>query len=68
MEWERQRAYDFADGKQEGLTEGFQQGAQQKEIEAILGFASNNVSEEIIAKSLKMTLEDVHKIIVDNKK
>ena len=63
MEWERQRAYDFADGKQEGLKEGFQKGTKQKEIEAILGFASNNVSEEIIAKSLKMTVEQVEKIV-----
>ena len=64
MNWERQRAYDFADGKQEGLIEG----AKQKTVEAILGLASNEVSEETIAKSLKLTLEEVHKIIVENQK
>ena len=56
MEWERQRAYDFADGKKAGIKQ------------AILGFASNGISEEVIAESLKMPLEDVHKIIAENKK
>ncbi len=60
MEWERQRAYDFADGKQEGIKEGIKQ--------AILGFTANDISEEVIAESLKMPLEDVHKIIAENKK
>ncbi len=59
MEWERQLAYKFDAGKQEGITVG----AQQKAIEAAKSFAANGVSEEIIAKSLNMTITQVQKIL-----
>ena len=35
MEWERQRTYDFENGKEEGL--------QQKAIEAVQGLYANGV-------------------------
>ncbi len=59
MEWERQLAYKFDAGKQEGITVG----AQQKAIEAAKSFAANGVSEEIIAKSLNMTITQVQEIL-----
>ena len=43
--------------------EGFDEGKQEKAIEAVIGLHENNVSVDIIAKSLKMTEEQVQKII-----
>ena len=43
--------------------EGFDEGKQEKAIEAVIGLHENNVPVDIIAKSLKMTEEQVQKII-----
>ena len=51
MEWERQRTYDFENGK------------EAKAIEAAVGLYENGVSIEIIAKSLKLPEERVKEII-----
>ena len=51
MEWERQRTYDFENGK------------EAKAIEDAIGLHENGVSIEIIAKSLKLTEERVKEII-----
>lgn len=51
MEWERQRTYDFENGK------------EVKAIEAAISLHENGVSIEIIAKSLKLTEERVKEII-----
>ena len=51
MEWERQRTYDFENGK------------EAKAIEAAVGLYENGVSIEIIAKSLKVPEERVKEII-----
>ena len=51
MEWERQRTYDFENGK------------EAKAIEAAISLHENGVSIEIIAKSLKLTEERVKEII-----
>ncbi len=45
------------------LAEGIEQGAQQKAIEGAKNLYANGVSVEIIAKSLKMTIEEVMEII-----
>ena len=58
MEWERQRAYDFADGKQEGLKEG----AQQKAIESAENFLREGDSPEKIARCIGLPLEQVLEI------
>ena len=55
MEWERQRTYDFENGKE--------QGARQKAIDDAKSFYANGVSIEIIAKSLGMTQEEVKEIV-----
>lgn len=47
----------------EALKQGIQQGEERKAIEAIIGLHENNVPVDIIAKSLKMTEEQVQKII-----
>ena len=51
MEWERQRTYDYEDGKEAG--------SQQKAIEAATEFLKENISPEIIAKCVKLPLDQV---------
>ena len=55
MEWERQRTYDFENGKEEGL--------QQKAIEAARSFYANGVSIEIISKSLNLSIDRIKEIL-----
>ncbi len=59
MEWERQRVYDYEDGKAAGM----EAGKEAKSREDAIAFYENGVSVEIIAKSLKMKKEDVEKIV-----
>ena len=47
----------------DALKQGIQQGEERKAIEAARSFYENGVSIELIAKALKMTEEQVHKII-----
>ena len=61
MTWERQRAYDYDDGKEAGII----QGRQEKAVEAAKSFYANGVSVELIAKSLQMTVEQVENIVKD---
>ena len=70
--WHLQNSYDIAmrdkndalrNSKEEGLKEGLEQGAQQKAIEAARAFYGNGASIELIAKSLKMTEEQVREIV-----
>ena len=51
MEWERQRTYDFENGK------------EAKTIEDAISFYENGVSIEIIAKSLNLSEEKVKEIV-----
>ena len=62
MEWERQRVYDYEDGKAAGM----EAGKEAKAREDAIGFYENGVSIEIIAKSLKMSEEKVREIIEQN--
>ena len=55
MEWERQRTYDFENGKEAGK--------KAKTKEDAIGFYENGVSIEIIAKSLKLSEAEVTEII-----
>ena len=57
MTWERQRTYDFDEGKLVG--------SQQKAIEDARSFYANGASIELIANSLKMTIEQVKEIVKD---
>ena len=52
--------------RNEGFDEGISIGSSQKTIEAAKSFYANGVSIEVIAKSLKMTEEQVQKIISEN--
>lgn len=74
--WFIQNSYDTAirdyndglhnakeEGLEQGLEQGRQEGAQQKAIEAAKSFYENGVSIELIAKSLKMTVEQVEEIV-----
>ena len=62
MTWERQRAYDYDDGKAAGI----QIGEQKKAVEAARSFYANGASIELIAKSLGMTIEQVKDIVKDS--
>ena len=67
MEWERQRAYDFENGKEAGIEigkeAGISLGAEQKAVEAAHSLYENGVSLEIIAKSLNMPVEKIKEIV-----
>ena len=65
MTWERQRTYDYEDGKEAGKLEGIEQGALQKTIEAAKNFYANGASIELIAKSLGMPINQVQEIVKD---
>lgn len=53
------------EGYNEGIEAGREQGAQQKAIEVVINLKQNGVSEEIIAKSLNMPIEQVKEIILE---
>ena len=55
MEFERQLAYSFREGKAEGKVEGM----EEKAVEASLEFLKKGVSPEIIAECVKLPLEKV---------
>ena len=55
MTWERQRAYDYDDGKAAGILEG----AQQKAVEAARNFLKEGISSEIISRCTGLSLEEV---------
>lgn len=61
MTWERQRAYDFDAGKEAGIAEG----QLKKAIEDAKSFYANGASIELIAKSLKMTTDQIQDIVKD---
>ncbi len=64
MTWERQRAYDYDDGKEAGIAIG----TQQKAIEDAKSFYANGVSIELIAKTLHMDIEQVRQIVNESDK
>ena len=51
------------EAREEGLAEGLAEGQQQKAIEDARSFYANGASIELIAKSLKMTEEQVREIV-----
>ena len=56
MEWERQRTYDFENGKEQGLAEG----ARQKAIETARNLLAMNIlTPEQIAQASNMPLDEV---------
>lgn len=61
MTVERLERYAFKNGHEQGLAEG----QQQKASEAARNFYANGASIELIAKSLKMTEEQIKEIVKD---
>ena len=51
------------DGYAEGRTDGLAEGRSEKAVEAAKNFYQNGVSIEIIANSLKMTVDEVNEIV-----
>jgi predicted transposase/invertase (TIGR01784 family) len=59
MDWERQRTYDYENGKEDGITIGLAEGAQQKAVETIKNALEMNLSIEKIAKLVSLPVEKV---------
>ncbi len=55
MTWERQRAYDYDDGKAAGILEG----KQKKAVEDARNFLKEGISAEIISRCTGLSLEEV---------
>ena len=68
LEDEKEKARDegLAEGLAEGRTQGRAEGILQTQINSVISFHKNGVSDEIIAKSLKMDLDEVNKIIAEH--
>lgn len=60
MDWERQRTYDYEDGKEAGITIGLAEGAQQKAMEdALVAIKEFGASPEVAAQKMGAPLDDV---------
>ena len=59
MEWERQRAYDYDDGKEAGIAIGREEGAQQKAVETATNALKMNLSVEQVATITGLPMEQV---------
>ena len=60
MEWERQRTYDFENGKEAGIEIGKEAGKETKAIEAAINLLKmNKLSPDEIAQVLDLPLEKV---------
>ena len=61
MTWERQRAYDYDDGKAAGI----QIGAQQKAVEDARNLLKKGISPELIAECIGLPLDEVEKFATE---
>ena len=59
MTWARQRYYDFEDGKQAGIAEGREEGAQANARENAKNFAVIGLPPETVSKGCSLPLEQV---------
>lgn len=58
MEWERQRKYDYEDGKEAGIAEGIAEGIQKKSVEdALMLIKDFKASPSIAAQKVNAPLE-----------
>ena len=55
MEWERQRTYDYENGKEAGIVEG----AQQKAVESAMKMLSDQLSPDKVSLYSGLPLEQV---------
>ena len=68
MEFERQLAYSFREGKAEGKAEGIAEGIDKKAVEASIELLKKGISPEIIAECVKLPLEKVLELEEEIKK
>ena len=54
-------------GIQEGIEQGIQEGIEQNRIQMIIDLNNNGVPLDIISKSSKLSIDEVKKIIEENK-
>ena len=55
------------EAKEEGIKEGIKEGVLEKEKEVVINMYKENFSNEVISKVTKLSLEEIDKIINDNK-
>ena len=73
LEDEIEKAHDagleqgFEEGLERGMEQGLEKGLLQKSHEDAVSFYNNGVPVEVIAKSLKMDVEEVRKIVLQKK-
>ena len=68
MEFERQLAYSFREGKAEGKAEGIAEGIDKKAVEASVELLKKGIAPEIIAECEKLPLERVLELEKEIKK
>ncbi len=68
MEFERQLAYSFREGKAEGKAEGIAEGIDKKAVEASVELLKKGIAPEIIAECVKLPLERVLELEEEIKK
>ena len=68
MEFERQLAYSFREGKAEGMELGKTEGRDEKAVEASIEFLKKGIAPEIIAECVKLPLERVLELEEEIKK
>ena len=59
MNWERQRTYDYENGKEAGLAEGVAKGEQQKAIESAKTMLADELSPDKVSLYSGLPLEQV---------
>ena len=68
MEFERQLAYSFREGKAEGMELGKAEGRDEKAVEASVELLKKGVAPEIIAECEKLPLEKILELEEEIKK
>ena len=56
------------EAKEEGIKEGIKEGVLEKEKEVVINMYNNNCHIDVICKYTGLTIEEVNKIINNNKK
>ncbi|MBP5251979.1 MAG: hypothetical protein J6Z17_06155 [Treponema sp.] len=63
MEWERQRTYDFENGKEAGLAEGEQRGSRDARLETARKLLAKQIPLETVLECTGLTEEDLKEAV-----
>ena len=59
MEWERQRTYDYEDGREAGISQGISQGAHDATVRNATNFLREGIAPDVIARCVGLSLNEV---------